>query len=196
MVDEPLVTGEERVQAWPVAWSAVWVGALSALAVGLVIGLIGYAIGAHELAATRAIDWRSARLGSLIFSIGGAFFAFVVGGWVAARIAGFRRAESAILHGAIAWLVTVPFLMLLGALGAGSAMGGWYGGLAGNVAIPADPAVAAAFRNTALATVAALLLGLVGSAIGGWMASGEPMTLGYYRRREPEARYERRRRAA
>ena len=28
---------------WPV-WSAVWVGALSALAVGLIIGLIGYAI--------------------------------------------------------------------------------------------------------------------------------------------------------
>jgi len=34
---------------WP-AWSAIWVGALTALAVGLVIGLIGYAIGAHQLA--------------------------------------------------------------------------------------------------------------------------------------------------
>lgn len=38
-------------------------------------------------------------------------------------------------------------------------------------------------RNTALGTVTALLLGLVGSVIGGWMASGEPMTLTYWRTR-------------
>ena len=31
--------------------------------------------------------------------------------------------------------------------------------------------------------VSALLLGLVGSVIGGWMASGEPMTLTHYRHR-------------
>jgi hypothetical protein len=31
--------------------------------------------------------------------------------------------------------------------------------------------------------VTALLLGLVGSVIGGWMASGEPMTLTYWRTR-------------
>lgn len=28
-------------RSWPVSWSAVWVGALSALAVGLLIGLLG-----------------------------------------------------------------------------------------------------------------------------------------------------------
>ena len=39
------------------------------------------------------------------------------------------------------------------------------------------------FRNTALVTVVALLLGLVGSVLGGWLASGEPMSLTYYRRR-------------
>jgi hypothetical protein len=43
--------------------------------------------------------------------------------------------------------------------------------------------VAAAVRNTALANVAALLLGLVGGVLGGWMASGEPMSWTYYRRR-------------
>jgi len=32
-------------------------------------------------------------------------------------------------------------------------------------------------RNTALTAVTALLLGLVGSVVGGWLASGEPMTL-------------------
>lgn len=195
MIDEPMVSMEVRVQTWPVAWSAVFVGALSALAVGVLIGLIGYAIGAHQLSASPAIDWGNVRLVSAIFSIGGAFFAFVVGGWVATRIAGFLRAETA-LHGAIAWLVALPFLMVLGALGAGGYLGGWYGGLAGVGAVPLDPAAAAAFRNTAVATVVALLLGLVGSVLGAWMASGEPMTFAYYRRRPVEATYERPRRAA
>ena len=77
---------------WPVVWSAVILGALSALAVGLVIGLIGFAVGAHEV--SKAATWKNVRLITLIFNISGAFFAFVVGGWVAARIAGFRRAES------------------------------------------------------------------------------------------------------
>jgi hypothetical protein len=43
--------------------------------------------------------------------------------------------------------------------------------------------------------VVALLLGLVGSALGGWMASGEPMSMTYYRRRE-RAQYDAPRRAA
>jgi hypothetical protein len=30
-----------------------------------------------------------------------------------------------------------------------------------------------------------LLVGLIGSVIGGWMASGEPMTLTHYRTRQP-----------
>lgn len=36
-------------------------------------------------------------------------------------------------------------------------------------------------RNNAICAITALLLGLIGSVIGGWMASGEPMTLTYRR---------------
>jgi hypothetical protein len=178
---------ESGWRPWPV-WSAVWVGALSALAVGLIIGLIGYAIGAHQLTAPRTMTFRNVRLISTIFSVGGALFAFVVGGWVAARIVGARRAEPAILHGVIAWLVTVPVMLALSAGGAMVMWGGWYGGMIASPAWiatpPTTPEVAAAVRNGALAAVAALLLGLVGSVIGGWMASGEPMKIGHYRRRD------------
>jgi hypothetical protein len=194
MVDETFVVVEGRHQAWPVAWSAVLVGALSALAVGLMVGLLGYAFGAHQVAQA-PFEWRTVGWASVIFSIAGAFFAYVVGGWVAAKIAGFARSEPAMLHGAIAWLVTVPFLMLVGALGAGGYFGGWYGGLAGSAAF-SDPAAAAAFRNTAVATAVAMLLGLVGSALGGWMGSGEPMSLSYYRQREAEGSPQRPRRVA
>jgi hypothetical protein len=176
---------------WPVAWSAIWVGALTALAVGLIIGLVGFALGANEVA--HDLDWKKMRLITLIFSIGGAFFAFVAGGWTAARIAGIRRSEPAILHGAIVWLVALPLLLALAAIGATAHFGGWYGSLAGtpswvSVAAPSDPNLAAATRNSALASVVALLLGMAGAVIGGWMASGEPMNFTHHRKRDRELR--------
>jgi hypothetical protein len=177
----------ENWRPWPI-WSAVWIGALAAIAVGLIIGLIGFAVGAHELTAPRFTTWKNVRIITTIFNIGGSFFAFVVGGWVAARIAGLRNSEPAMLHGGVVWLLTIPMLLVLAALGATGHWGGWYGGLAGSpawaTAVPAiDPEAARAFRNTALVTVTALLLGLVGAVLGGWLASGEPMSLTYYRRR-------------
>jgi hypothetical protein len=171
---------------WPVAWTAVWVGALTALAVGLLIGLLGFAFGANEVANT--VDWKKLRLISAIFAVGGAFFAFVAGGWTAGRIAGIRRSEPAMLHGAIVWLVALPLFLALAALGISGHWGGWYGGLGGITPLASGatmhPELAEATRNNALATAVALLLGLVGSVIGGWMASGEPMTLTHYRRRD------------
>ena len=176
--------------AWPVSWSGIWIGTLAALAVGLLIGLIGFAVGAQEM--SRFVDWKKIRLTALVFNVAGAFFAFVVGGWVAPRIAGIRRSEPAMLHGAIVWLVAVPMLLILAASGGSQHFGGWYGGLSGAPAgsttvLPADPELARAMRNTATATVVALLIGLMGAVIGGWMASGEPMTFTHYRRRNGEA---------
>ena len=175
-----------RTAAWPVAWSAVWIGALTAVAVALLIGLIGFAVGAHE--AAQVADWKKIRFLSLIFNVAGAFVAFVAGGWVAARLSGWKRAEPAMLHGAIAWLLTVPFLLVLGMVGGTARFGAWYGALAWAptwvASIPTDPQIALIVRNASLATLAALLLGVVGAVLGGWMASGEPMTLTYYRQRD------------
>jgi hypothetical protein len=173
---------------WPVNWSAIWIGALAALAVALIIGLVGIAIGAYQLGPeSRIVSWRKFQLAALVFSVGGAFFAFVVGGWVAGKILGSPRGEAAVLHGAIAWLVTVPLLLALASLGAASYFGTWYGGLAGTpvwaTAAAPDPQALAAARNSALGALVALLIGLVGSVIGGWLASGEPMTLTYHRTR-------------
>jgi hypothetical protein len=171
---------------WPVAWSAIWVGALTALAVGLIIGLVGFALGAHEV--SRFVEWKKVHLLTLVFDVAGAFFAYVAGAWTAGRIAGIRRSEPAILHGAIVWLLTIPFLLVLASLGGLAHFGGWYAGLAGTpswAAVTAtNPDLAEATRNNALATAVALLLGLVGSVIGGWMASGEPMTFTHYRTRD------------
>ncbi len=172
---------------WLVSWSAIWVGALAALAVGLIIGLAGTALGAYESA--HIVSWRKFHFWTLVFSVCGSFFSFVIGGWTAGKILGARRAEPAMLHGAIAWLVTIPFLLVLASLGAASYFGVWYGGLAGTPvwAPPTgslDPQAAIIARNNALGALTALLLGLVGSVIGGWIASAEPMTFTYHRTRD------------
>jgi hypothetical protein len=205
---------------WPVYWSAVWVGMLCALAVGLIIGLVGSAVGAHVLGpeSREIVSWKTFKIIALVFAVCGAFFAFVAGGWVAARIAGIRRSEPAMLHGAIVWLLSVPIMLGFGALGAAGLFGDWYGGLSGTPSWVAQTAQtptqqlppgatsqdkkaadqqpakidseakAQAARNSALAAVTALLIGLIGSVIGGWMASGEPMTLTHWWTRDLAAR--------
>lgn len=180
---------------WSVDWSAVWVGALAAVMVALIVALIGVAVGAQRAADVRIVRWSDFGLGSLIFAVGGAFLSFVVGGWVAGRMTGFVRAEPTILHGAIAWLLGASLMVAIGATGA-TPFGPWYRGviairppmvLATPPATPMDPDAARAARNAAIGGVAALLLGLAGATVGGWMASGEPMTFTHYRSRERRA---------
>jgi len=172
----------ESWTAWPVSWTGIWVGMLAALATGLVIGLIGTAVGAHQVS-----EGRVARLGGLgiAFSVAGAFFSAVVGGWVASKIAGIRRSETAMLHGAIVWMLGVPVLLVLAAVGATGSLGYWYAGFGPAARTMSD---ALAVRNAALGGLTALLIGLIGSVIGGWMASGEPMRFSTRRTADYSAR--------
>jgi hypothetical protein len=176
-------------ESWPVNWSAIWVGTLAAIAATLLFGLTGMAVGAHQVG-KKVMSLSDLGFAGLVFAVAGAFFSFVIGGWIAATIAGTRRAETASLQGSIVWLVAVPLLMGLASLGAASLMGGWFGGLAGTpiwasaTAVTADHDAAMVARNSALGAVTALLIGLIGSVIGGWMASGEPMSLTYRRAQE------------
>jgi hypothetical protein len=169
---------------WPINWSAIWVGTLAALAIALIFSLVAAAVGAQQLGpAGRIARWSDVGFAALVFAVCGAFFSFVVGGWIAGKINGYRKAETDMLHGAIVWLVALPILVVLAALGAGSLFGGWYGGLAGipvwvtQNAVAADPTAGPAARNAAMGAATALLIALMGSVLGGWLASGEPMTL-------------------
>jgi len=213
----------EKWMHWPVNWSAVMVGALAAVAAVIVFGLCSVALGAHLLDPTqRVVDLKKVGFLTLACSVAGAFFAFVIGGWVSGKIAGILRSEPGMVHGAIVWLVTIPILLILAGVGAGSAMGGWLGGMSSSPTASAAPyerpdllsanateeeraqyrAEQAEYkqkvrqwqnetpkvaRNTALGAVSALLLGLIGSILGGWMASGEPMTFTHHRNRRETA---------
>ncbi|HEY5350560.1 MAG TPA: hypothetical protein VIJ64_12525 [Candidatus Lustribacter sp.] len=181
--DYEVYSRPETWVAWSVNWSAVWVGALAALTAALIFGLLGTAAGATSM--EKFSSFTTISRVDVAMVICAAFFSFVIGGWVAAKITGARHAERTILHGAIAWLVATPLLLVLLAAGAGNAFGGWYGGLVASPlgAAVAQPATPDVVRNTALAALTAVLVSLVGSVIGGWMGSGEPMTFTHYRKR-------------
>jgi hypothetical protein len=177
---------------WPVNWTAVLVGAMAAVVAVILFGLVGTAIGASKTGIEgRITSWSGVGFASLAFAVISSFFAFVIGGWVAGKISGIRRAEDSTLQGALAWLVAVFVLVSLAAM-SGAIFNGWYTSLAPTPIVPAvpgtpaDPNIAIAARNGALAAACALLIGLIGGALGGWLASGEPMALGHYRiRLEP-----------
>ncbi len=175
---------EETGNSWPVRWSAVWVGALAALASAGVFGLTGTAVGAASIATIVDLStWKAITLTDTIAAICGTFFAFVIGGWVAGKIAGTRLAESSTLHGVIAWLIAMPLIGLLAGVGAESAFGGWYGGIVGNPHAAMGGALVSptGIRHLALTGLTVMLVGLIGSVLGGWMASGEPMSLTHRR---------------
>ena len=194
VVEVPVGGPEGAVAAWPVHWSAAWVGALTALATAVVIGLFAVALGAYDVVAPGRFGPANLDVGDVIAAVCGAFFSFAAGGWVASRVAGFRRADSAALHGAIAWLIAVPLVIVLVALGAGGLFGAWYVALGGTPAWVATPppaasvAVVQAARKAAGGAATALLLGLVGAVLGGWLGSGEPMDPMHHYRKWRDAR--------
>jgi hypothetical protein len=89
----PIERYREPWVAWLVAWNAIWVGALAALAAALIIGLLGVALGAHELVPPRrVVRVRDFGFGAALFSVLGALLASGAEGWVASKIAGLHRA--------------------------------------------------------------------------------------------------------
>ena len=133
--------------AWSVNWSAIWVGALAAICAGLIFGLLGTAIGAASL--EKLSSWHTISRVDVALTVCTAFFSFVIGGWVSGKITGARHSEITILHGAIAWLVATPLLVTMLAAGAGTAFGGWYGGL---IASPIGAAIAQPSTRTSSET--------------------------------------------
>jgi hypothetical protein len=174
--------------AWPVYWTPVIVGALAAVVAVVLFGVIGTAVGSWKAGNEgRVTDFSGIGRVAVAYAVFASFFAFVIGGWVTARIAGIRRAEPAILHAAIAFLVATVVLVAIASFG-GAIFNGWYVGLAPSPAVPTptgqsvDPNAARAAAASATAAAVAILLGLAGSVVGGWMGSGERMDFSFMER--------------
>lgn len=122
------VYGAEVTAGAPVkriTWSAIFAGAVVALVVQLVLGVLGLGIGFGIVSqnADPSMGTEFA-VGSAIYWVIAALISLFAGGWVAGRLSGQRSKTDASLHGFLTWgvatLVTILFL--------GSAVGSFIGG--------------------------------------------------------------------
>jgi hypothetical protein len=121
-------TGSGSFGSWVrVHWSAVIAGALFALGVHIVMGLIGAALG---FAAAPA-DSRGLGIGAAVWALLTPFVATLCGAWLAIRLSGERENASGYVHGILVWCIGLIagalFLtgtMATGAMTAGTAASG------------------------------------------------------------------------
>lgn len=109
-----------------VSWGAIFAGASIAIAVLVLLGLLGIAVGATILEPDSS-DSPSARAfgtGAGIWWTVSGILALFAGGWSAGRLAGLRRQWEGPLHGLVAWAVTTTALVILMGSALGAAMSG------------------------------------------------------------------------
>ena len=110
-----------------ISWGAIIAGALTALAVSLLLGLLGIGIGLSTIDPVKEVNpLDGLGTGSLIWLVISNLIALFAGGWVAGRFAGFPNKKDGGLHGFMAWALyaTISFVYLTStALGAISGVG-------------------------------------------------------------------------
>jgi len=153
--------GGEVMVMGGINWPAVFTGWVVAFFTGLIFSAVVAAV-ISGLGLTPA----TSTLGGIAVASGVSglviwFLSFFLGGWTAARIAGFNGLQ----QGLMVWLVGVVFLILMlilaGIIGPGAA-------LLGGIRIPAVGNIAA---TVSIASAILLAVQLVGSLIGGWLGT-------------------------
>lgn len=195
---DPDYTVEGRHYAHPlISWGAVIAGALIAVAIGVMLTLLGVAIGATSFNPYEVDSGTDEAI-----SIGGGLYmafaqlvALQIGAYIAARGARFPDHHGGLLHGISVWGLAVMIVLVGAALGASVGSAGLLAGPGagaqiaetiqevGQVAGPgtADPEELAAAERAADVTAtiawwgfACFALGLAGAVAGGWLGAHHP----------------------
>lgn len=124
-----------------ISWGAIAAGAMVALAIYLILTLVGIAVG-FEMAARRPDEVaKSLDLGLAIVSIAILLVAMFFGGWATSRLAVGETKLEAVLYGIILWGVLVTGMFWLNGNGVRVGFGAILGVASGTVVIPDTPGV-------------------------------------------------------
>lgn len=142
----PVRTGPNR----RISWGAVIAGVAIALAIHMVLSMLGLGIGLTtiEPATEGAPDASALGMGAALWWVVSGLIATLAAGYVAARLAGVYSRRDGVLHGLVAWAsMLLVSVWLLSAL-AGSVLGGTFN-MMGNVVSGATQAVSSAAPQVA-----------------------------------------------
>lgn len=123
---EPTVGPYDVTPLKRVSWGAIFGGTFISLAIMVLLGSLGIAIGATTIDPQTG-DTPSARafgIGAGIWWIGTSVLALFGGGWAAGRLAGPRRPLESTLHGVVTWSFTTTIAVALMTTAVGSMVSG------------------------------------------------------------------------
>ncbi len=133
-----------------IAWGAVFAGVVLAIAIQVLLNMLGTGIGASTIDPLRGDTPNAEVLGisAAVWLILSSLIALFVGGWTAARLAGIPRQVDGMLHGLLAWsLSTLVVFYFLGTV-VGGLVGGTFNLISGGV-VAVAPEVADAVASEA-----------------------------------------------
>ena len=107
-----------------ISWSAVIAGAVMAFGVQFLLGLLGIAIGAAVLDPADLASAESWGIGAGLYTVVSQIISLIIGGFVAARLAGIPRETTSLIHGALVWATVSLATFYFVASGATTLIGG------------------------------------------------------------------------
>jgi hypothetical protein len=130
-----------------ISWGAVAAGTVTALAIQVLLAMLGTGIGASTVDPINAGETPSAAVlggGAAIWWVVASLVSLMAGGWVAGRLSGVARSAEGGMHGMLTWAVAVLATVYLVSSAAGSLMRGAAGVLGTAATVTATGAAAAA----------------------------------------------------
>lgn len=123
---EPTVGPYDVTPLKRVSWGAIFGGTFISLAIMVLLGSLGIAIGATTIdpATGETPSARAFGIGAGIWWIGSSVLALFGGGWAAGRLAGPRRPLESTLHGLVTWSFTTTIAVALMTTAVGSMVSG------------------------------------------------------------------------
>lgn len=118
---EPVVPAPALLKR--VSWGAIFAGAVIAVALTALLGLLGLGIGLGSLDIAQGDSVEGAPKATLIWWAATSILATGIGGFVAARLAGIPRSITGALHGFAVWAVTSLLTLWLATSAVGFALG-------------------------------------------------------------------------
>lgn len=130
-----------------ISWGAVAAGAVTALAIQVLLAMLGTGIGASTVDPLAAGETPSAAAlggGAAAWWVVSSLLSLAAGGWIAGRLSGVTRSAEGGMHGMLTWAVAVLATVYLVTSAAGSLISGAAGVLGTAATVTATGAAAAA----------------------------------------------------
>jgi hypothetical protein len=129
-----------------ISWGAIAAGTVTALALQVLLAMLGTGIGASTVDTLSSGDTPSAAAlggGAAIWWVIACLISLMAGGWVAGRLSGVTRTAEGGMHGMLTWAVAVLAMVYLVSSAAGSLVRGAAGVLGTAATVTATGAAAA-----------------------------------------------------